>query len=67
MSEDVNVEHLLDVSTSVDANSKDVWDACAGFMEHLYWNKPRLAMLEPKIEMLPDDHPSKTRCLQIFS
>jgi hypothetical protein len=28
MSEDVNVEHLLDVFTSIDANSDDVWDSC---------------------------------------
>jgi hypothetical protein len=38
MSEDVNVEHLLDVFTSIDASSEDVWDACAVFYE-----SPRLA------------------------
>ena len=63
MSEDVNVEHLLDVFTSIDANSEDVWDVCAGFMTHLYWHKPRLILLGPKIEELPDDHPFKARCL----
>jgi tetratricopeptide (TPR) repeat protein len=62
-SEDVNVEHLLDVFTSIDANSDDVWDACAGFMEHLYWRKPRLVVLGPKLEGLPDNHPSKPECL----
>ena len=62
-SEDVNVEHLLDVLTSIDANSADVWDTCASFMKHLYWHKPRLVGLGPKIERLPDDHRSKPACL----
>ena len=30
-SEDANVEHLLDVFVTVDAGSKDVWDACDNF------------------------------------
>ena len=38
-SEDVNVEHLLDVFTTVDANSDGVWDTCARFMTHLVWHK----------------------------
>ncbi|KAF9642816.1 TPR-like protein, partial [Thelephora ganbajun] len=62
-SEDVNVEHLLDVFTSVDANSDGVWRACAHFMEHLYWHRPRLIVLGPKVEGLPDSHPSKPECL----
>ena len=62
-SEDVNVEHLLDVFTTIDANSGDVWRACAYFMVHLYWHKKRLVVLRPKIEGLPDNHPSKPRCL----
>ena len=66
-SEDVNVEHLLDIFTSIDANSEDVWDACTRFMDHLYWHKSRLVMLGPKIEALPDDHPSKAPCLQDLS
>jgi tetratricopeptide (TPR) repeat protein len=61
--EDVNVEHLLNVFTSIDANSVDVWETCASFMEHLYWHKPRLIMLGPKIEGLPDNQPSKLKCL----
>ena len=61
--EDVNVEHLLDVFTSFDANSGDVWDTCAYFMRHLYWHKPRLVMLGPKTEGLPDVHRSKPECL----
>jgi len=62
-SEDVNIEHLLDVFTSIDASSVDVWAVCSNFMEHLHWHKPRLVVLGPKIEGLPDDHPSKPRCL----
>jgi len=62
-SEDVNVEHLLDVFTTADANSDDVWEACTNFMEHLYWHKKRLTILKPKIEGLPDDHRSKPGCL----
>ena len=62
-SEDVNVEHLLDVFTSVDADSENVWDAWTNFIRHLYWHKRRLVMLGSKIEGLPDNHPSKPQCL----
>ena len=62
-SEDVNVEHLLNVFTSIDANSVDTWDTCARFMRHLNWHKPRLVGLGPKIEGLPDGHSSKPECL----
>ena len=67
MSEDVNVEHLLDVFSSVDGNSKYVWDTCANFMNHIVWHKPRLIVPGPKIEALPDDHPSKAQCLKDLS
>ena len=63
MSEGVNVEHLLDVFTTIDANSDDVWNACANFMDHLYWHKPHLVVLGAKTEGLPDDRPPKPRCL----
>ena len=63
ISEDVNIEHLLDVFTSVDMNSVGVWNACAYFIQHLYWHKRRLVLLGPKMERLPDDHPSKPECL----
>ena len=62
-SEDVNVEHLLDVFMTVDAGSKDVWDACNDFLSHLHWHTKRKTVSTPKIEGLPDDHPSKSRCL----
>ena len=61
--EDVNVEHLLDVFTTIDPNSDDVWDACAMFMVHLHWHKPRLTLLAPKIEGLPDSHRRKSEYL----
>ena len=61
-SEDVNVEHLLDVFTTIDANSDSVWVACINFMELLNWHKRRLTILKPKIEGLPDGHPSKPGC-----
>ena len=62
-SEDVNVEHLLDIFTTINADPDDVWDACANFMIHLCWHKKRPTILGPKIEGLPDDHRSKPRCL----
>jgi tetratricopeptide (TPR) repeat protein len=62
-SEDLNVEHLLDVFITIDATSGSVWGACADFLKHLYWHKPRLVVLGPKIEVLTDDHPSKLECL----
>ena len=62
VSEDVNVEHLLNVLTSIDSNSVSVWKACANFMDLLYWHKPRRTVLGPKIEQLPDDHQFKPDC-----
>ena len=62
-SEDVNVEHLLDVFTSVDVDSVEVWVGCANFIRHLHRHKRRLVGLGPKIEGLSDDHPFKPECL----
>ena len=62
-SEDVNVEHLLDVFMTTDATSGGAWSACGDFMKHISWHKPRLIALGRKIEALSDDHPSKPECL----
>ena len=66
-SEDVNIEHLLDVFSSVHVDAPDVWDACFRFMEHLYWEKPQQTVLRSKIEALPDSHPSKGKYLRALS
>ena len=62
-SEDPNIEHLLNVFTSFNTVSDDIWDTCADFMNHLYRHKPRPTVLRSKIEGLPNDHRSKPRCL----
>jgi len=62
-SEDANVEHLLDVFTTIDADSDRVWDVCCHFMQHLLWHKTRLVVLGPKVEGLPDNHRFKPKCL----
>ena len=62
-SEDVNVEHLLDVFTTIDQNSGYIWDACYHFIQHLHWHKPRKTMLKLKVEALADNHHSKPICL----
>ena len=62
-SEDVNVEHLLNVLTSIDKDSVDTWDVCVSFLRHLYWHKRRLVVLGPKIKELPDNHCSKPQGL----
>ena len=59
VSEDVNVEHLLDVLTSADSVSRDTWGACINFIIHLEWHKPRQTVLKSKIEALPNNHCSK--------
>ena len=61
--EDVNVEHLLDVFTSLDPIGRNTWDICRHFVEHLVWHKQRQTILGPKIEALADTHPSKPVCL----
>ena len=67
VSEDVNVEHLLDVFTLVDPDKGDIWDACCHFLRHLTWHKPRQTVLKSRIEALSDDHPSKPECFLALS
>jgi len=67
VSEDVNIEHLFDVFTTTDADSDDVWNACAHFIQHIYWHKPRPVVLGSKIEGLPDSHPFKPEYLRMLS
>ena len=62
-SEDINVEHLLNVFTSIDTNTPDALEACADFMRHLYWQKPRQTVLRSTVEGLPDSQRSKAKCL----
>ena len=62
-SEDANIEHLLDVFTSIDPNARDVWKVCRYFLQHLYWHKRRQTVLRSKIESLPDRHHSKAKCM----
>jgi tetratricopeptide (TPR) repeat protein len=66
-SEDINVEHLLDVFTTIDGDSEDVWDACADFMSHLRWHKNRPTVLRVKVEGLLDIHCCKLKCLYELS
>ena len=62
-SEDVNIEHMLNIFTSFDTDSGDTWAAIANFMAHLRWHKPRSTVLGPRVEGLSDDHHSKPECL----
>ena len=63
VSEDLNTEHLLNFFASVDETADEVWDACANFLQHLRWHKPRRTILRQRIEALPDDHRYKNKCL----
>ena len=62
-SEDINVEHLIDVFMAINPKADDIWTACYHFMQHLEWHKPRPTVLGPKVEALPDGHPFKAKCL----
>ena len=62
-SEDANVEHMLNTLASINMDLKGIWSACANFMSHLYWHKPRQTVLRAKVEKIPDNHRSKPKCL----
>ena len=62
-SEDVDVENPLNVFTTIDTNSSDVWEACIHLADHLYWHKAQETIPMQKFEDHPDDHHSKPRCL----
>jgi len=63
ISEDINVEHLLGVFTTIDGDLDGVWKACVEFVGHVYWRKTQLTMLRARMEGLPDDQRSKPDCL----
>ena len=67
MSEDVNVEHLLNVLTTVDPDGGGIWEACYHIMNHLYWHKPRQTVPASKIEALADDNRLKLGCMSQLS
>ena len=54
ISEDINVEHLLNFVTSIDRKAIGVWDTCVHFLEYLCWQKPRQTVLRSKIKGLPN-------------
>ena len=58
---------ICSISSRQLTDSKNVWDICANFIDRIYWHKPRLVVLGPKIEALPDGHPSKAECLRNLS
>ena len=62
ISEDINVEHLLDVFTTIEGSSDEVWEACDNFLAHLFHHKQRLTILKAKIEGLPDGCSPRMDC-----
>ena len=62
VSEDMNVEHLLDVFTTIEGSSNEVWEACDKFLEHLCYHKQRLTILKAKIEGFPGGYSTRLGC-----
>ena len=63
VSEDANTEYLVDIFTSIDTKSPEVWKACGRFIEHIFNHKPRHTILSQKIQDLPDNHRFKIDCM----
>ena len=63
MSEDANVEHLLDIFTPIGACPEITWNAFAGSIAHSCEHKSQLIKSGPHIEGLPGHHPPKLQCL----
>jgi len=64
--EDTNVEYLLNVFTSLDAESEDVWRACHRYIFYLVHLIPHATSLDLKIFFLPDSNPWKADCLKLL-
>ena len=67
ISEDPNVEHLLNIFTSLDPKSEDVWRACHQYLLHVFHLNPHFTTtLSRRIRALPDSHPWKADCKRLL-
>ena len=67
ISENTNVERLLDVFTSHDPESEDVLCACRQYILHLIHHNPHETNLLSRIMELPDSHPWKAYYEPLFN
>ena len=65
LSEGTNVDHLLDVFTSRDADSEDVWRASHQYILHLVHLDPHRTILSLRIAELPGSHPWRAACVPL--
>jgi len=63
VSEDTNVEHLIDVFTSLDAKSDDVWRTCYQYILHLIRLHLHRTILSSRIIEPQGSHPWKAGCV----
>ena len=66
-SEDIHIEHLLDVFTTVEKSSNEVWDVCGHFLHLLVCHKQRFTILKAKVEGIPDGCGPRFRCWCILA